>query len=92
MEPTHYHIFSGKRGSKNPTCLKFKDRMEGITTFISMTKVLFNYLETPPAFEQLKINEKMSVIRIQDRLNRIIFAYCNNTCDDDDVLDLKLNL
>lgn len=66
--------------------------MEGITTFISMTKVLFNYLEVPPAYEQIKVNEKMSIIRIQDRINRIIFAYCSATCDDDDILDLKFNL
>lgn len=87
----HYHVVSGARGTKSPTVLKFKDRMEGIFTFIEMAKVMFSYLETPPPYEQKKLNAKISIIRMQDERNRIVFVYCDNNCDDDDQLELKLD-
>ena len=88
----HYHVVSGPRGSKVPSTLKFKDRMEGISAFIEMAKIIFNYMEAPPPYEQIRISEKVSIIRMQDKLNRIVFVYCDNICDDDDNLEFKLEL
>lgn len=89
----HYHVISGPRSSKSPSSiLKFKDRMEGISIFIEMAKVLFNAYENPPPYEQIKINEKISIIRMQDAQQRIVFVYCDNNCDDDDNLEFKLEL
>jgi len=89
----HYHILSGKRGEKMPsTLLKFKDRMEGISTFIEMAKVIWAHQEFPPKHEQINVNPNVSMIRMQDRTHRLAFVYCANNCDDNDNLEFKLEL
>lgn len=89
----HYHVISGQRGNRMPSStFKFKGRMEGISTFISMAKVIWADQEAPPAHEQIKLNEKVSMIRMQDAKNRLAFLYCSNNCDDDDNLEFKLEL
>ena len=91
---THYHVMSGLRGTKMvTTSIKFKDRMEGITTFIAMAKIIWAHLEVPPPHEEIKMNEKVSIIQMQDEEHRLVFAYCNfDNCDEDDHLELKLQL
>ncbi len=71
---------------------KFKDRMEGISTFISMAKVIWADQEFPPPHEQIRLSEKISMIRMQDAKSRLAFLYCDNICDDDDNLEFKLEL
>jgi len=89
----HYHVFSGPRGEKMPsTMLKFTDRMEGISSFISMAKIIWVHQEFPPEHEQITINPRVSMIRMQDRYHRLAFVYCSNNCDDDDNLEFKLEL
>lgn len=89
----HYHVVSGLRGERIPSStFKFKDRMEGISTFIGMAKVIWADQENPPAYEQIKLNDKVSIIRMQDAKHRLAFVYCSNVCDDDDNLEFKLEL
>jgi hypothetical protein len=89
----HYHVVAGLRGIRIPSSsFKFKDRMEGISTFIEMAKVIWADQEIPPAHEQIKLNEKISMIRMQDAKNRLAFLYCSNECDDDNNLEFKLEL
>jgi len=89
----HYHVMSGPRRKTAVTSLKFQDKMEGITAFINMAKVIWAHLEAPPPHKEIKKSKTISIIRMQDEATKLVFVYCNrDNCDESDNLEFKIQL